>query len=423
LISSDNGLFKYYNETDRFSHFDLDDGLQSQEFSGGAYYKSYDGEMFFGGINGVNYFYPDSISENTHIPPVVISSIKISGVQLYGEVDELHLSYDQNILTFEFAALDFTNPGDNHYEYILEGLESEWQSSEARYRIANYTNLSPGTYHFKVKGSNNDEVWNTEAAVIRIIISPPYWKTWWFISLAILLAGLTIYYLSTVRIRNLLSIEKLKTKLAADLHDNIGAGLTEISILSELAASDLSNLSSTYSGKLNNISETARQLIDSMSDIVWVVNPKRDSLHDLIIRLKDTYFDLLTGMGISLKTFNIEKIEDVRLSMEYKQNLFMILKEAINNCIKHSNCKKITIEANVRNDIIEIIVRDDGIGMNEDGLVYGNGLRNIEARALALGARVKWKSAAGSGTALCFIGRLRGRNNILGMIGKLKEEI
>jgi signal transduction histidine kinase len=339
-LSTDNGLFKFYTETERFIHFDLDDGLQSQEFSGGAYFKSRSGEMFFGGINGVNYFYPDSIIENTHIPPVVINSIRITGEQFYGEVEELHLTYDQNIIAFEFAALDFTNPSDNHYEYMLEGLETEWQRSNARYRIANYTNLSPGTYYFKVKGSNNDEIWNTEAAIIKISISPPYWKTWWFISLAILSAALTIYFISTVRIRNLLTIEKLKTKLAADLHDNIGAGLTEISILSELAANDLSNLPVQYSGKLNNISETARQLVDSMSDIVWVVNPKRDSLHDLILRLKDAYSDLLSGMGISLKTSNIEMIEDIKLPMEYKQNLFMILKEGLNNCIKHSYVKR-----------------------------------------------------------------------------------
>jgi ligand-binding sensor domain-containing protein/anti-sigma regulatory factor (Ser/Thr protein kinase) len=420
-ISTDNGLFKFYPDSERFLHFDLVDGLQSHEFSGGAYFKSDEGEIYFGGINGVNYFFPDSISENDHIPPIVISSVKITGEQYYGEVNELHLAYDQNILTFEFAALDFTNPANNHYEYVLEGLETEWQSADARYRIANYTNLSPGTYYFKVKGSNNDEVWNTEAAVIKIVISPPFWKEWWFLFMALLMAGLTIYYLSTIRIRNLLTIEKLKTKLAADLHDNIGAGLTEISILSELAVNDLSTLPDNYSGKLHNISETARQLIDNMSDIVWVVNPKRDSLNDLIIRLKDAYADLLSGMGISLKTFNIEKIEDVKLPMEYKQNLFMILKEGINNSIKHSYCKKITIEANLRNDIIEIIIKDDGIGINESAIESGNGLKNIEARARALGAKVKWRSVKGSGTTLTFVGRIKNRGSFIDVIKKLRE--
>jgi two-component sensor histidine kinase len=421
-ISTDNGIFKFYVEAERFLHFDPEDGLQSQEFSGGAYYKSDDGELYFGGINGLNHFYPDSISENINIPPVVISSIKISGEIFRGEVSEFELPYYQNFLTFEFAALDFTSPADNHYEYILDGLEKNWQSTDSKYRIANYTNLSPGTYYFKVKGSNNDGIWNTNAAVIKIVILSPFWKTWWFISMTFLLAGLTIYYLSTVRIRNLLAIEKLKTKLAADLHDNIGAGLTEISILSELAVSDLNNLPAQYSGNLNKISEAARQLVDSMSDIVWVVNPKRDSLHDLIIRLKDSYADLLSGMGISLKTFNIEKIEDVKLPMEYKQNLFMILKEGINNSIKHSKCKKIILEANVRNDIIEIILQDDGIGFNPQMTGTGDGVKNIENRAEAIGGKVKWRSSIGGGTTLYFAGRITKNYNPISMINKRKVQ-
>jgi ligand-binding sensor domain-containing protein/signal transduction histidine kinase len=406
-ISSDNGLFKLYTESERFIHYDTDDGLQSLEFSGGAYFKSESGELFFGGINGVSHFHPDSISENSHMPPVVITSIKIAGQQYQGEVEELQLDYNQNILTFEFSALDFTNPLDNHYEYMLEGLETEWQLSDAKYRLANYTNLSPGTYYFKVRGSNNDELWNNEAAVIKIIIDPPYWKTWWFIAGVIFLAALTIYYLSTIRIRNLLAIEKLKTKLAADLHDNIGAGLTEISILSELASNTLSTLPENYSGNLKTISETARQLVDNMSDIVWVVNPKRDSLHDLIIRLKETYADVLSGMGIALKTYNLEKIEDVKLPMEYKQNLFMILKEGMNNSIKHSGCRKITLEANVRNDVIEITLKDDGVGLPENAIIYGNGLKNLEYRAAALGAKVKWRSAPGEGTTIIFLGKIK----------------
>jgi ligand-binding sensor domain-containing protein/anti-sigma regulatory factor (Ser/Thr protein kinase) len=420
-ISSDNGLFKFYPESERFVKFDIDDGLQNQEFSGGAYFKAEDGQLFFGGISGLNYFYPDSIYENTNIPPVVVSSIRVAGESVKGEVQELKLEYDQNILTFEFAALDFTNPADNRYEYILEGLETSWQRTEAEYRIANYTNLSPGTYYFKVRGSNNDEVWNTEPVVVKVTILPPFWKTWWFLSLSLLAAALVIYFLSTIRIRNLLAIEKLKTKLAADLHDNIGAGLTEISILSEIAANDIHLRNDGDYNKLKTISETARQLVDNMSDIVWVVNPRRDSLNDLLIRIKDSYADILSGMGISLKTFNLEEIEDVKLTMDFKQNLFMILKEGINNSIKHSGCKKIVIQAQSKTDIIEILITDDGKGINYSEIAYGNGLKNIESRAKAIGAKVKWESVPGKGTTLYFTGRIRNKIDIKNMVNNFKE--
>ncbi|RPI65492.1 MAG: hypothetical protein EHM47_18740, partial [Ignavibacteriales bacterium] len=142
----------------------------------------------------------------------------------------------------------------------------------------------------------------------------------------------------------------------------------------------------------------------------------------LIIRLRDAYADLLSGLGISMKTYNIEKIEDIKLPMEYKQNLFMILKEGINNSIKHSHCNKIILEANVRNDVIEIIIKDNGIGIDEKSIEYGNGLKNIRSRAEALGGKVKWKKRDGGGTSLIFIGKVTNRINVMSLFKKSREQ-
>ncbi|MCK7529483.1 MAG: histidine kinase [Ignavibacteriales bacterium] len=169
-----------------------------------------------------------------------------------------------------------------------------------------------------------------------------------------------IYYLGTVRVKSQLEIEKLKLKIASDLHDNIGAGLTEISILSEVAERSEGHSSSIVKKDLQKISDTARQLVDSMSDIVWVVNPQRDSLHDLIVKLKDSYNEFFSSIGISFQVKNVEKSDDIKLPMEYKQNLLLMFKEAINNAIKHSGCKKIILEAFYKNDLIEIVLKDDG---------------------------------------------------------------
>jgi signal transduction histidine kinase len=209
-----------------------------------------------------------------------------------------------------------------------------------------------------------------------------------------------------------LAIEKLKTKLAADLHDNIGSGLTEISILSELTERELNNGSKNTSKNLKSISETARELIDNMSDIVWVVNPKRDSLHDLIIRLKSSYNEVLTYMGISMKTTNLDKLENVKLPMEYRQNLYLIFKEGINNSLKHSRCDKIFLEANVRGEVLEMILKDNGIGLETSEKIYGNGVRNMEARAHAIGGKLKWKSSGSSGTNIIFVGKIDGANKL-----------
>jgi len=411
-MSTDNGLYKFNLQTENFTHYDLHDGLQSLEFSGGAYLKSKDGEMFFGGINGLNYFYPDSVIDNKYVPPIVISSVRIFNEPIKGEKDSLVLSYSQNFFSFEFASLDYTNPIDNQYAYMLEGFEDDWRYVDSRRRIANYTNLLPGKYIFRVRGSNNDGVWNNDGARIYLKILPPFWRTWWFITLSILFIAFVIYYLSTIRYRGLLAIEKLKGKLAADLHDNVGAGLTEISILSELANQQDQKISQNSSQHLVSISEKARQLIDNMSDIVWMVNPQRDSFYHLILRLKDTYSDLLNLAGISFKTSNIEELSSLKLPMEYKQNLYLIFKEGINNSIKHSKCKKISLEANLEKDELEIILRDDGVGIENENRSFSNGLINMKNRSKILGGELVINSS-GDGTIIIFRGKISGLRNLI----------
>ncbi|MEJ2104483.1 MAG: two-component regulator propeller domain-containing protein [Ignavibacteriaceae bacterium] len=411
-LSSDDGIFLFNPKTERFTQFGIDDGAQSLEFSGGAYFKDSNGIMYFGGINGFNYFNPDSIVINSYIPPIVISSINILSEKIKGSPDELMLSYDQNFISFEFAALDFSAPNRNKYSYILDGFQKYWINTEGSKRTATYTNLPPGEYTFKVKGTNSDGVWNDNPKTVSIIINPPFWRTWWFITLTIILLAFFIYYLSTIRIKNQLEIEKLKLKIASDLHDNIGAGLTEISILSELAERNGGSSNSIIMKDLQKISDTARYLVDSMSDIVWVVNPQRDSLHDLIVRLKDSYNEFFSSIGISFQVKNVEESDDIKLPMEYKQNLLLMFKEAINNAIKHSSCKKIILEANFKNEQIEIVLKDDGIGFNPDHINYGNGIRNIKERAKKLKGNIFISSESGKGTTIVFSGKIGRLNRI-----------
>ncbi|NWF90227.1 MAG: hypothetical protein HXY50_12310 [Ignavibacteriaceae bacterium] len=410
-LSTSNGIYKYSYLIGRVVHYDVQDGVQSLEFSGGAYFKSGNGEMFFGGINGLNRFFPTQVKDDSFIPPIVITSIKINNQIVKGERGSLSLNYHENFLTIEFAALSFSNPLNNSYSYILEGFDENWENCDAKYRMATYTNLPPGKYIFRVRGSNHDGVWNPIDARIQILIHPPFWKTWWFITLTVVFAVAAIYTLSSIHYRNKLRIEKLKTKLAADLHDNIGSGLTEISILSEIAQSDYDcKREPNVLAKLRSISETARQLIDNMSDIVWVVNPDRDSLNDLLVRLKDSYSDILSSYGISFKISNLDKLNNLTLPMEYRQNLYLIFKEAINNSIKHSKCKKLLLQANVRSNVLELVLYDDGVGCDLKHIERGNGIRNMDLRSKNIGGKLKWSSVPLKGTTVRFIGQITNRN-------------
>ena len=187
-LSTDNGIFLLNTKTEKFAQFGIDDGVQSLEFSGGAYFEDSDGMMYFGGINGFNYFNPDSITVDQYVPPVVISSIKVMDVKVNGEPNELILSYDQNFISIEFSALDFSIPKRNRYSYILEGFQKSWSFTEGSNRTATYTNLPAGEFTFMVKGTNSDGIWSENAASIKIIINPPFWQTWWFITLIVIIS-------------------------------------------------------------------------------------------------------------------------------------------------------------------------------------------------------------------------------------------
>lgn len=405
-LSTDKGIYNLSNNLQSFSKYDLEDGLQSLEFNGGAYFKSTDGTFYFGGINGVNYFNPHLWRLSDYVPQVVISKVTVFDKPIKGKKDKIVLGRDQNYFSFEFASLDYENSSKNKYKYMLEGLDKNWMYSDSKNRKVFYTNIDPGDYRFIVHGTNSDGKWSPYSASVEIKILAPLWMQWWFIAgLILLIGGLVTFYINQ-RIRYLVAMDELKTNLSADLHDNVGAGLTEISILSELAAHniDKQNLSVKY---LNQISNMSRQLVESMSDIVWVVNPNAASLYDLIVRLKDNYGELLSDMGVSLETSNLEKLRSVKLVMDYRQNLYLILKESFNNCLKHSNCTLINLDILISGNNLQIKLIDNGDGFNSEKTKFGNGLKNIKERAKKIGGIVTITSGINKGTTIEFKGHIK----------------
>lgn len=415
-FSTDNGLSKFNPETETFRNYYKSDGLQGNRFFWGASCKSENGELIFGGTNGFNIFYPSSITENNHIPPIVITDFQIFNKSVgigsdsplkktINETKEIKLSYDQNVFSFEFSALDYTIPKKNQYAYMMQGFDKTWINAGNR-RYVTYTNLDQGEYTFKVKGSNNDGIWNEKGASLKIIIMPPFWKTWWFIIASILIFGGIIAALIYYRVKNLLEIERLRIKLAADLHDNIGSSLTEISILSEIISKQLKTANQNVVKSLKMISDNSRNLIDNMSDIVWLVNPKRDSVYDLIIKLRDTYSELSSFTDISFRSKNLKSLEKISLSMEHRQHLYLIFKEGLNNCISHSGCSEISLDAFVKGKKLQMILKDNGSGINGKNNSAGNGLENMKRRAQMIGGELFIDSKNGNGTTIQFVGNI-----------------
>jgi len=218
-ISTNNGLSKFNPRAESFKNFNVNDGLQSNEFNGGSFFKSHSGEMFFGGIRGFNAFFPENIKDNPHIPPVVITSFRKFNEEVrlrrpISDLEQITLSYKDYVFSFEFAALDYTSPLKNRYAYMMEGLDEEWIYTYSEKRFATYTTLAPGKYVFRVKGSNNDGVWNEEGTEIKVVITPPFWKTLWFRLLGAIVILSLGYVLYKERFRNV----RMKTELQS-AHD------------------------------------------------------------------------------------------------------------------------------------------------------------------------------------------------------------
>jgi signal transduction histidine kinase len=376
-----------------FRNFTVKDGLISNQFLSGAYYKSRDGRLFFGGEGGVIAFYPDSIKDNPHIPPVVITSFKVFDKPLPQKralfaLEEIKLSYRQNFFSFDFVALDYTVPAKNQYAHKLEGFDPDWIYSGAR-RYASYTNVDPGHYIFRVKGANSDGVWNEAGASIKIIITPPFWETWWFRALALVSIGLLVWGAYRYRVNRLLEMERLRTRLAADLHDEIAGNLSSIAMFGKIVqdeAAAAGEKKSAGSEMLTRMIALSQESVTAIREIIWAIDPQPETIHDLLLRVHDLAVNACHAQNMILK-FDApphEQLPPRNLSPEQRKHLWLLLKEAVNNAIKHSGATELAIFASFKAGNLNVSIIDNGSGL--DGTTgstkfSGKGLGTMKARA------------------------------------------
>ncbi len=417
-ISTSNGLSRFNMSSRSFIIYDDKDGLGNNQFSQG-YLKCRNGEMMFGGINGITVFNPDSVSVNKKIPKVVFTSFMVFNkehklITLKNGNKEIILNYDEHDFSIEFSALDFVRPDKNHYAYKLEGYDRNWIYSNHRRKVY-YTNMEPGVYTFKVKASNSDNIWTDKASLLTIKIIPPFWKTWPFMIVVLLAVLSLIYLIHRYRLEQLLKFERIRNTIAVDLHDDIGASLTRISLFSHAALRSLSKLHlnkntnvpvEQVESLLAEIDENSRELISSMSDIVWAVNPKNDSFDKISIRMKDYTAKVFEANEIDYEIFIDPALSSLVLPMDLRRNIFMIYKEGIANILRHANASQVVIKLFREKEDIIISIHDDGKGFSVDGVNSGNGLKNINERAASFKGFSEIISEPGRGTTLTVILKL-----------------
>jgi signal transduction histidine kinase len=408
-LTTNKGLARFHPATAAVKTYDVHDGLQGNEFNQGSYHRSRRGEMFIGGINGLNAFFPDSVRDNPYPPPVYLTSFRVFDKPIalatpLPETREIVLPHDRNFFSVEFVALSYTSPQRNQYMYILEGLDEAWRDAGTR-RYTTYTNLDPGSYTLRIRGSNNDGLWNMEGTMVSITIVPPYWKTWWFRILAVLGAGALLFLMYRYRVQKLLEIERIRTAIATDLHDDIGSSLTEIALFSDLGLRELrARPTPAEDGKLGSIladiGTTSRNLIDAMNDIVWSVDPKNDSFDFLLVRMKMHASKMLDARGINYEIDIPEELSSLKLPLGYRRRLFLIYKEAINNILKHARPTTVSLSMRREGRTLMMTIVDDGIGFDPSSPAAGNGLHNMQERARTLGGEITIASARTRGTAI-----------------------
>jgi two-component sensor histidine kinase len=315
------------------------------------------------------------------------------------EVAPLELASTRNNIMIQFVGLNYQGEKSLSYQYRLEGVDENWSAPTFK-REVNYASLAPGRYRFLVRAVNSQGVANEIPASLSFTILPPIWQRWWFLMLVATLLGLVVYRLYRYRVMHLLEVERVRTRIASDLHDDIGSNLTRIAILSEVAHSRLNGEGTELEKPLTAIARISRESVASMSDIVWAINPKRDSLHELVQRMRRFAGEIFTDGKIEWDFRAPADGNNIRLGADVRRDLFLIFKESLNNTARHSSCTRVVIDFRLEGPCLILKVSDDGQGFDVTAATDGQGLASMQRRARNLHGDFNFQSQPGHGTEI-----------------------
>jgi ligand-binding sensor domain-containing protein/signal transduction histidine kinase len=398
-VGTARGVDRLDSESGRFRRFTVADGLAGSEVI--AAFRDRDGALWFGTFTGISRLLPrpDAARE----PP----TIRIGGLRIRGvahQVEHLGQSHvfvgdleaDRNHVEIDFFGLSHDTGERLRYQYRLDGTDSAWTAPAAERRV-NFAELAPGAYRFAVRAVNTDGQVSPLAASVAFTILKPVWQRWWFLAASALLVFASGYAVHRYRVARLLEIERLRTRIASDLHDDVGSSLTQISILSEIVRTHLGHPEAHVAAPLSRIGELSRESVDSMSDIVWAIDPLRDAPIHLLQRMRHVAGELLQTHGLRLR-FESSGDMSPRLSADLRRHAFLIFKEILNNIVRHAGATAVTVEVSIGAQRLRVTVSDDGRGFDTSTAAEGQGLRNMLRRCGSLGGSLDVMSRPGTGT-------------------------
>jgi ligand-binding sensor domain-containing protein len=382
------------------------DGMVSELCNGVAKpgaWKSRDGRLWFATSKGACVVDPNAQIHEDRSPPAVVVERVVADKQSFPGTETLPVTAPIRVppgrgeLEFYYTALSFRVPERNRFKYKLEGVNADWVDAGSR-RVAYYHNLGPGSYHFRVIASDNNGIWNESGAVAEILLLPHVWQTWWFRLALAAGVGLMFLGLHLLRLGRLREIERLRLRLAADLHDDVGSNLSTISLLSRRLLKQAD--AAAPSEDLTAINHISLQTANAIREIVWLINPEYDTMQDLILRMKDAAETILAGIDchFEISPPNISR----KLTLQFRQNLFLLYKETLTNVARHARASRVEINLTEDEAGWRLGVRDNGIGFDPQAGYAGNGLKNLKLRARKLNGVVTIGSEPGRGTVVSF---------------------
>jgi ligand-binding sensor domain-containing protein/two-component sensor histidine kinase len=399
-ITTYNGL-SYFDRTKKtFRNFFRKDGLSHDEFNRFSYHRGPDRKYYMGGVNGVNIYRTNDLLLLQNSPKPIISKITRYNVKEDRTIDrytklshlkELVLLPGDNYFSIHLTMPNFSSPRRNLYKAWLEGYDKNW-TLQSNSPVLRYNKLSPGRYTLHIKGSNAYGDWSEEELILPIYVKPAFYETTWFLILCILFVAGVLYLVFQYRLEQQLKMERIRTRLSSDLHDEVSGLLSGIAMQTDvlqLTAKDPQN-----KDRLKHIGEVSRTAMSKMSDVIWSIDSRKDQVEDLIKRMQEHADEILSPIDIAYEV-KVDRIDLQRkIPVTLRQNLYFIYKEAINNVAKHSGASKVSVSITNENNQFVMSIRDNGRGKHDTfkGLKKtGQGLSNLKMRAYRIDGQLDIK--------------------------------
>ncbi len=424
-MSTNFGISVFNPKTFEFKSYTASDGICINEFNQGGFFKTNSGELLFGGLGGLVSVFPENQIINKNVADIILRSFRVENYKDSIVLNKtLFLSYGQNDIYLEFSIPDYSGEKNMDLYYRFKNKDTNWiKVNPSQLFSLSFINLAPGNYDFEAVAINNEGA-KSKPFYFSFKINDPFWSTWWFYLILILLTVFLSWVIYRRRLQRKISYiqqieqirkneaEKVRKAAALDLHDEFGNGLTRISMLIEMIKIQVVKENNEAHKLLEMISQNSNRLYHGTKDFIWSINPGKDNLYEIAIRIKDYADELFYGTQIVFEMDGLnDSLKQLRQAPTAGRNITMIFKESLSNVLKHAKAEsvKLTIKHNAEN--IFLILEDNGIGFEIKDYKNSFGMSNIQQRTSRLAANIEITSIINSGTKTVLVINLKNQEN------------